>query len=94
MKKKVSFSPHRQLFFIPKYDRDRDLLWWTPEDAINAKISMICDMKRLRSIHPNMTLKQIKHFLFEKKTITYDIRYFYTEEEIANMTPQPVALFH
>ena len=84
MNKSVTFlDSENKLYYVPYFENDN--LWWNNNDKINATKSLINDIKRLLAIHPKMDLQQVKYMLFEKNTISYDIRNFYTEEQIEQM---------
>jgi hypothetical protein len=51
-------------------------LWWNELDRRKAVFLARIEIERLLLIHPNMTMKQVKYFLYQNTSIAYNPAFF------------------
>lgn len=71
-KKKVRFDGVT-IFLIP-YTKDKtgEVLWWTTEDHVIAKVSAREEIMRLINIHKSMLLRDALKLLYQPNNISYN----------------------
>lgn len=71
-KKKVTFNCVA-IFLIPyTKDRTEDVLWWSDEDHVIAKIAAREEIIRLINIHKSMLLRDALKLLYQPNNISYN----------------------
>jgi len=76
--KKVRFNNYSFVHLIPMYYEIENYqdLWWNELDRRKAVLLARIEIERLLLIHPNMTMKQIKYFLYQNTSIAYNPAFF------------------
>jgi len=74
--KKVSFTNKNTIYTIPTTNDPS--LWWKSHDFEKSYKDMKEELNTLMKIHPMMTIKEAKYMLYQKQSITYEPRLFFS----------------